>query len=451
MKKLRIRGLTLVVSLVTAAGVQAESLTNIVNMALATNPDVLIRTVGADAISDEVRQARAGYLPTVDLTAGVGYENSRNATTVGAYSRNEHDKKHQNRTRREGAITARQIIFDGFATSSEVDRQLARQEASKYEVCSISEDIGLQATQAYTNVMVAEKLVENARLNAKEHERIVKLVDARGTDMGTEADIAQADSRLLLATANLIAAEARLRDSKAAYQRVIGNLPSSFERPTVPPSLPKSLEGALNLASASHPVMQITKADVDEAHAQYEASKSRFMPTFTAEVGATWGKDQDGGKGTTYDHTAMLRMSYNLYNGGADKARKNQTSKLINEAMEIRNRAVRQIEEEVRLAWVAVDSGTTRLKQLTAHEQNARKAVDLYKKQFERNDRTLLDLLDSQNEYFTASNSRLQADYDLLYSKFRLLHSEGALLKSMEATLPVENKCGLTVAQLNQG
>ena len=449
MKTLHIKGLALAISLASTTAVQSDSLADVVNTALATNPDVLMRVVGADAVSDEVRQARAGYLPTVDLTAGVGYENSRNATTLARYP-NEHDKKHQNRTRREGAITARQIIFDGFATGSEVERQLARQEASDYEICSISEDIGLQATRAYTDVMVSDKLAENARANAREHERIVKLVKDRGTDMGTEADIAQADSRLLLATANMIAAEARLRDSKAAYQRVIGNLPSSFVRPTMPGTLPASLDDALNRAGQNHPVMQITRADVEEAQAQYEASKSRFMPTLTAELGATWGKDQDGGKGTTYDHTAMLRMSYNLYNGGADKARKNQTSKLISEAMEVRNRAVRQIEEEVRLSWVAVDSGTTRLKQLTAHEINASKAVDLYKKQFENNSRTLLDLLDSQNEYFVAGNSRLQADYDLLYNKYRLLHSEGVLLKSMQATLPVENKCGLTVAQLSE-
>ena len=156
----------------------------------------------------------------------------------------------------------------------------------------------------------------------------------------------------------------------------------------------------------SHPVMLITAADIDEANAQYELSKSRFMPTVTAELEADWGKDQNGGKGTTYNHTAMIRMSYNLYSGGADRARKNQTSRLINEAVEIRNRAVRQIQEEVRLAWVAVDSGAARYRQLMAHEENAKHALDLYNEQFKAGSRTLLDLLDSQNEYFVAGNSR---------------------------------------------
>ena len=434
-----------ILSLMAAVSAHSETLTDAINTAIATNPNVLIRTTGADAKIDEVRQARAGYLPSINLTAGVGYENSRNATTIGREPVT--GRKDQNRTRREAAITLRQIIFDGFATGSEVDRQLARKLAADYEVCATSEDIGLQATEAYTNVMKDKALAANAKANLEEHQRIVELIRKRGNSMGTDADVAQAESRLLLAHANLISAEATLRDSKTTYQRVVGNQPSQYVRPNAPANMPNSMDDAIAQAMDLHPVMHITMADVDQSKAQYEASKSRFMPTLAAEIGADWGKDQNGGKGNTYNHTAMLRMSFNLYNGGADKARKSQTSKLINEAMEVRNRAVRQIKEEVSLAWVAVDSGSARLQQLVAHEKNAKRALGLYQEQFKAGSRTLLDLLDSQNEYFTAGNSKVRADFDQLYSQYRLLHSEGVLLGSLKATLPVENNCGLTVAK----
>ncbi len=447
MKFSSFRGLScsavMILSVTITQSAQSETLTAIVNKAIATNPEVLIRTNGANAKADEVRQARAGYLPEVNLTAGAGFENSRNATTIGRSTIT--GRKDQNRTRREAAVTMRQVIFDGFATGSEVDRQLARQIASDYEVCAISEDIGLEATKAYTDVMRSQQLVANAESNLKEHKRIVELIRKRGSDMGTDADVAQAESRLLLAQANLISTRSELRDSKASYQRIVGNLPSKYARPKAPATMPVNLDEALKQAMHSHPVMQITGADVDQAEAQYEASKSRFMPTFTAELGADWGKDENGGKGTNYNHTAMLRMSLNLYNGGADTARRSQTSKLINEAMEIRNRAIRQIQEEVRLAWISVDSGAARLNHLNAHEKNAKRAFGLYNQQFSAGSRTLLDLLDSQNEYFSAGNSRIRADLDLLYSQFRLLHSGGTLLKSLNADLPFGNRCGLAM------
>ncbi|WP_281645067.1 TolC family outer membrane protein [Parendozoicomonas sp. Alg238-R29] len=451
MKTIKTRGLAFVIPVVmpvllAASTAQAEKLSDVVATAIATNPEVHIRTTGADATTDEVRQARAGYLPSIDLTAGAGFENSRNATTIGRESVT--GRKDQNRTRREAAITLRQIIFDGFATDSEVDRQLARKRASDFEVCSISEDIGLQATEAYTDVMRQQALVANAKANLAEHQRIVELIrESNKKGKANDADKAQAESRLLLASANLIATEASLRDSRTAFQRIVGNQPKEYIRPSVPAKLPKSEDEAINMAMTTHPVMRITMADVDEAKAQYEASKSRFMPTFTAELGADWGKDQNGGKGTIYNHTAMIRMSFNLYNGGADKARKSQTSKLINEAMEVRNRAVRQIKEEVRLSWIAVDSGSARLKQLIAHEQNALKALDLYNQQFTAGTRTLLDLLDSQNEYFSAGNSKIRADFNQLYSQYRLLHSGGVLLKSLQVAMPVENSCGIAVSQ----
>ncbi|CAM3580129.1 TolC family outer membrane protein [Parendozoicomonas haliclonae] len=433
---------------IATSNVQAATLTDVVNNAIATNPEVLIRNSAASAKTDEVRQARSGYLPEVNLTAGAGFENSRNATTIGNNDNPYSATKDQNRTRREAAITLQQMIFDGFATSSEVDRQKARKRAADFEVCSSAEDIGLQATEAYTNVMKEKALVANAQANVDEHERIVELIRQRGNSMGTEADVAQAESRLLLAHANLISAEASLRDSKTVFQRVVGNLPSQFMKPGAPSGLPGTADQAVAMAEQHHPIMKITKADVAEAQAQYEASKSAFLPTFTAELGADWGKDQNGGKGTTYNHTAMVRMSFNLYNGGADSARKSQTSKLINEAMEIRNRASRQITEEVRLSWVAVDSGAKRLVQLKSYESNAKKARTLYSEQFKAGARTLLDLLDSQNEYFSAGNSRVRADYDHLYSQYRLLHSEGLLLRQLEASLPMDNRCGLTVAQI---
>ena len=89
----------LMVPVMMTGTAQAETLRDVVSMALKTNPEVLIRTSGADAQTDAVRQAQAGYLPSVNLTAGVGYENSRNATTVGAYRSGANRYKDQSRTR----------------------------------------------------------------------------------------------------------------------------------------------------------------------------------------------------------------------------------------------------------------------------------------------------------------------------------------------------------------
>ncbi|WP_299732099.1 TolC family outer membrane protein [uncultured Endozoicomonas sp.] len=435
---------SILASAVLTANAQADTLLDAVNQTLATNPEVLIRTIEADARMDEIRQAKSGYLPSLDLTAGVGYENSRNSSTIGLAG--DPDRDDQVRTRRDASLIARQMLFDGFAVSSEVDRQKARQASAAQDVCYAASNTALQVTQAYVNIMRQQSVVELMKANAEEHERLVKLIETQGRKgRSNDADVAQAQSRLVLAKANEISAESVLRDVKTQYQRLAGNLPEAYSVPAIPEQSPASLEAALTLGVEAHPVMKLATADVQAAEAQYEASKSAFMPRFEMEVGANWDTDANGGKDDTYNHVAKVNMTYNLYNGGGDKARRSQTSKLINEAIEIRNRARRQVEEEIRLAWVAIDYGSQRLLPLEEHVKQSDRSRELYNKQFLMGSRTLMDLLDSQNEYTSARQSAINARYDLLFNRFRLLNSTGTLLQSMDASLPVDNDCGVKV------
>ncbi|MRI34140.1 type I secretion protein TolC [Endozoicomonas sp. OPT23] len=432
-----VRGLSVAVALATlqiSGNANAGSLVESVNLALASNPEIAIRTSEASARRDEVRQAEAGYLPRVDLSAGIGFEDSRNATTL-----NDSDlkDKHAQRTRREGAITLRQMLFDGLRTKSAISQQAARHASAKADVCFISEDIALQAAQAYINVLRARRLVENGRVNLDNHERVVEKVRKKAkSGLGSDADLVQAQGRLVLAQANLISLEAAQGDAEAVYRKTVGNLPDSFDHPTSPSTVPGDLDVAMETAAGNHPGLKLAAADVEAAEALYKSSKSAYYPTFTAELGATWGKDQEGSKGTINDTTAMLRMNYNLYNGGADKARKSQTANLLNEAIEVKNRTHRQVDEEVRLAWVAVTFGQNRLDALAAHVRSAERTRDYYNQQFDLGTRTLLDLLDSQNEFFTAQSAYTNGQNDLMYNQYRLLRSTGSLLSSLNARLP---------------
>ncbi|MRI35077.1 type I secretion protein TolC [Endozoicomonas sp. OPT23] len=420
---------------------QADTLLDSVNEALATNPEVKIRVAEAGARQKGVLGAKAGYRPTIDLRAGIGYENTRNSTTIGFYNAGLEPDKDLNRTRRDASIVARQMLYDGQAVKSEVARQKARHASAGFEVCTAAENTAMEATQVYLDVLRQSALLGIARENVKELRRIVERIRRQGEiGRSNEADVAQAESRLVLAMANRISSESLLRDAIIRYQKTIGRLPDSLSMPSAPAMLP-SVEKALLRARSNHPVLRQAVADIQAAEAQYEASRSRFSPRFELEVGADWSRDANGGKGDEYTHTARLNMTYNLYNGGGDKARKEQASKLLNEAIEIRNRAQRQVEEEVRFAWVSVEFGQKRLAALKEHVRQAGRSNELYNKQFATGVRTLLDLLDSQNEYYSSRLSEINAVYDLAVNQHRLLQSSGTLILSMGVSMPEEYLC----------
>jgi len=427
-------------ALAFSVSASAATLEEVVSKTISTNPDVLAAINERLSRDHEIDVAKAGYLPTVDLSAGYGYEKSNNSTTR---SRGE---DYDTRSRGEAAVDMRQMLFDGFATQSEVERQTARTESSAYGVYGTSENIARDAAEAYMNVLRDRGLLAFAEENNAAHERVhdqIKKRSRRG--VGRKAELDQTEGRMALSKSNVIAAQNNLRNSETEYVRVVGSLP---DLDLVKPAnrsgdLPTSIDDAAQVAVDNNPTLKSAGADVQAAVAQYEAAKANFYPRFDVEVGQSWNNDLDGQPGTNEDVTAMLRMRYNLVNGGADMARRKQTAYLINQAKEVQNLAHRQVVEATQLAWNTYKAVDLQYGYLQQHVDSQGKTLSAYQKQFNIGQRTLLDVLDAENEMFEAQQELLNAEYDRLIAQVRILATMGNLLQSLQVSLPTE----ATVAQ----
>jgi adhesin transport system outer membrane protein len=410
----------------------ADTLQEAVDATVKTNPDVLAAAHERQAVSKEVDQARAGYYPTLDLAVGTGWEMTDNPSTRGS-GRGE---VHLNRD--EASLNMRQMLFDGMETKNEVARQEARTNSRSFGVYSSAENTALDAVLAYHNVLRQQKLVELAQTNLEAHERThdqIMLRAERG--VGRKADMEQSLGRLALAEANLKAEQANLRDAETAYIRVVGMSPESLSLPDSPISqIPQSQDEAIAMALDNHPTLRLASYDVESAKAQHATAKAPFYPDLHLEVGTRADHDIDGQEGKDKDITAMLRLRYNLFNGGRDTARREETASLINQAAEIRNNTHRQVEESVRLSWNAWQTLKSQKPAREQHVQSSEKARDAYQQQFSLGQRTLLDLLDSENEVFRARTALVNTQYDELYAMYRILNSMGVLLQSLEVELP---------------
>ncbi|OQX36189.1 MAG: hypothetical protein B0D91_09450 [Oceanospirillales bacterium LUC14_002_19_P2] len=426
----------------------AMTLQEAVAEALRDNPELRMTMAVAEARRESVQEASAGYLPTLDLNASVGYENSRNTKTVAAYGNGSADDKSQVRTRREASLVARQMLFDGFATREDVSQQSARQQAAEQQVCVTAENLGLEVAEVYLNVLKAQTLRDHAKNNLNEHLRLVALIRKQGEKgVSNDADLAQAEGRLMLAQADRIGAEAVLRNARTRYHKTVGALPDVFVRPAQTAGLPAGQEMAIEQLMTGHPSLAAADAEIRAAEAVYYASKSGYLPELDVTLGTSWAKDRDGVKGTEYDESALLNIRYNLFNGGADTARRQQASHEVSEAIENRQHQIEDMEEAVRLAWVAVEFGRTRLKPLKNHVSLADRSRSLYEKQFLVGKRTLIDLLDSQQESFAAQNRYTTADHDLAIDQYRLLHTTGRLLPALQTRLAGDWPCASSVSQ----
>jgi adhesin transport system outer membrane protein len=236
----------------------------------------------------------------------------------------------------------------------------------------------------------------------------------------------------------MLASENNLRDAQANYRRVVGQpVPDTLEAfDSSVLVLPETLDAAIEKGLANQPVASLAQADVEATLAQRDAAKSRMYPRLDFEVERRWDENIDGTPGDDEDLTAMLRLRYNLFNGGADKARIRQTEHQIGEAQAIQRDAQRQIRESVELSWNAYEILQRQQEYLEKHVRSSEDTRDSYKKQFDIGQRSLLDLLDTENEVFSAKNQLADARIDSEIAKLRILTGTGELLEALEVTLP---------------
>ena len=419
----------------------ATTLEETVSLALQTNPEVGVVQADREAIDQELRQARAQYLPSVDVRAAYGPEFSNSPATRNRDTRPPGGDASTTLMRAESQLTLSQILFDGFATRSEVERQLARINSAAYRVQEAAEFIGLDAIEAHLDVLRNQELVELAEQNLAEHRRILGQVSQLERDGAIGiADVRQTEARVAAAQTALATANGNLRDAKAMYIRVVGIQPEDLDDP-VPPryALPESAEAAAADAAVSSPTVQIALADIGAAEAELTGSRSGYYPRVDLELGTSANNNLDGIRGGNVDAQALLVLRYNLFRGGGDIAREREAFARIGEARQQLLVARRAASEDARIGYNALITALERVEALRAAAVAQRATRDAYAQQFDLGQRSLLDLLDAENELFIARSNLVTAEYTATFAVYRVLAVTGDLLPTLDIDRPKQS------------
>ncbi len=391
--------------------------------AVANNPEVLAAYHQFEASSAELRAGKGGFLPSLDVSG----EYSENRLETPIFQR---DSFKSDAAR----LTLTQMLFDGFETWYEVDQLTDAQRAAYYELRQVSEEVALEAGRAYFDVLRYQALASLAEDNLAEHHKIFDHVKQRAeAGISRGVDLEQASARLALADFNLLQEVTNLHDVVTRFQRVVTALPADdLPQPALPESvIPGTRTAALLRAYETSPVLQRAIANLEAAQAAAKKRRSAYMPTVNLRARAEEGHDLDGLDGYSRDQAVELVFSYNLYRGGSDLARRRQALREEDRAYDLRVKACHDVRENMVIAYNDISSIQQRLVLLAKNELSIEKARFAYRKQFDIGERTLLDLLDSENEYFDVSRALVNAKNDLALAKLRSLSTMGLLTESM--------------------
>ena len=216
--------------------------------------------------------------------------------------------------------------------------------------------------------------------------------------------------------------------------------PEALEDPVVPfPAVPESQEAAAAEAIVNSPTVLIATADIDVAEAELRGSRAGNYPRFDLELGAAANDNLDGVKGGDVEAQALLVVRYNLFRGGADVAREREAFARLREAREGLRQVQRDAAEEARIAYNALQTAQARLEALRAAVEAQRATRDVYAQQFDLGQRSLLDLLDAENELFVARSNLVTAQFTEIFGVYRVLAVTGDLLMTLDIDRPKES------------
>ena len=405
----------------------AETLQEAVQNVVQRHPDVRSAAHNRLARDKEVVQARSGYYPQLNVEAGAGYDDVKKPID-------------DELSPWEARISLRQNLFAGFSTMNEVERQKARVKSQAFLTQSSAENTALETIKTYLEVLKNQEYKALADENLILHERIGDQIGLRSeSGVGRGADQSQIQSRLGLARSNVIVTEQNLIDAQTNYHALLGHEPVNLSVPqSVVELLPKSLSDAEQRAIADHPTLKSAIADLKARFKQDEVAKSTFWPIVDFEIDKIFEDETSYSYDEREDLRLFLRLRYNLFNGWKDKARKEETEELIREAIEIKNHTFRQVIESIRLSWQAFQSANRRIAYLKERLQYSASTANAYTQQWNINERTLLDVLDAEAERIDAARQLVAAEFDGLYSHYRLLNGMGKLIPSLGLNLPDE-------------
>lgn len=413
----------------------AMDLTEAVSRAVNENPTIGEAVENRRATYQELEQARGLYLPQVDVlgSIGPGLRDSRDTRLAGT------DDNWF--IRRELSVTLQQLIFDGFATDAEIERQAARVDAAAYRVLERSELIGLDVVEAYLDVLRQIELVDIGRENVAFHERTRGLIrDLVQGGIGPQADLQQGEERLEGARVLSVDIARSLEESQNRFRRLVGSVPDELIVPEgAAGAVPLSLEDALASAATGNPTLKLARSDVDSAKAELKGAESRFYPSLGLEVTGRTGEDLDGDNtGRDTDVRALLVLRYNIFRGGIDTA--NRQEQVFRQAETERRLASRQreVEELMRNAWSTLERVRERTALLARQVDVSERLLNSYREEYRVGRRALLDILDAQNALVQTRVDFATSRYALMLAEYRVLAISGRLLASLDVVPPRE-------------
>ncbi len=385
------------------------------------NPTLGVERRRLRETDEGVPKALSGWRPRVMITGSAGVSAVFDSL----------DRAHQpeRRTPQQVELALTQPIYTGGRVGAQVGQAEALVRAERAALQASEAAVLLAAATAYLDVVRDQRTLA---LNRNQQAVLERTLRATGQEYMagsvTQTDVDQARARLADQRATLARSAATLGISRAVFEQQVGKPPGELSMPTRRLELPRTLDAALALVPTSYDVAQ-SRAAQEASRLGIDIALAGLRPQISFQIYGSRVKETDVQAQHQRDNVAeaLLQLSVPIYQGGEQAAN-------VRQAKETAARSLLQIDVVLRQARMQVKSAWEQL-------EGARARADQYRQSIEANivaergvtrqqsvgARTLLDVLNAQQERLAADVNLAVAEHDAYVAAFQLLASTGQL------------------------
>ena len=415
-----------------AAG-NEQDLLAVYHQALANDPALASALSANKAAQEIIEQGKALYRPTVSFTAGVN--NSR--TKIRYLDSSLQDGSSNFDTYRAG-VEARQPIYR--------KQNLVQMDQAKVQVSQADKQYNLsqqtlilRTTEAYFEVLIAQDKIDLIR--AQKEAILSQLDQANATfEVGTATitDVNEAQARYDLIVAQEIAAVNEHQIAKRAVQAITGEIPETLA--TVKTdiqvvSLQQNMQDWQEIARQNNLNIQIQQDNLKLAEQEIELKSAGHLPTLDAV--ASYTDNYTNGSPSVFstgnelkNATIGLQFEIPIYQGGAVSSQVRQAAYNKQKAQDDLDLARRQTDLETQRTYLNLDTSIAQVKALEQALISSQSQLDSTKLGYEVGVRTSVDVLNAQQQLYSAKRDLLQARYNYLVNIVRLKSASGLVAEA---------------------
>lgn len=383
-----------------------------------TNPTLMAQREALKAVDENMAQAVSGFRP--DLSVGYSRGRARNRTAGDWNMRNPDGKE----------LVAVQPVFNGGESWASYKSAKERVKAGRAQLLDVEQQVLFSAVDAYSNVVEKQSVLKLSQNNVDVLARQRDAVQAR-FDAGTltRTDVAQAEARLSQAQADERQALGDMAAAQAGFKRMIGFESPSDEllMPPVPPGLPQSLQETVELAKTANPSLEAARFLEKAAASDVNVRASALLPDVDI-TGAMSRSNETSTLGSRFDQDSLtLNVNIPLYQSGAEWSRIRQAKNIAKQAEYTTMDTHNSVVEMATRAWE--DYNTAKAVIISTEEaiKAAEIALEGVKQENEFGVRTVLDVLDAEQELFSIRVNYVRAQRHEKLQAYRLLAAAGKL------------------------